>query len=301
MTPAALFGAPMGMFALGLAWREATQAFGVPALLAEAILLLAGLALGAQTAAYGWKLLRRPEAARGDFFHPVQSSFFGAAAIDLTLLGAALAPYAAESARLVWSLGAVLQLVVAARTVLWWIARPPGWAAVNPTWLIPTVGTLVVPATASLGGPPALAWIAALVGGASTAIVLPVVLWRLVQRGAPPPALLPTIAITMTPPALCALTWDALLGTATDPAALAILTAGYVALVGVAWQLPQLARAPFASSWWAYTFPLANLTLASFRLRAELGGALLLLTTAVVTLVAALTMNGLAQGQIERG
>src|SRR5207248_2400432 len=128
------------------------------------------------------------------------------------------------------------------------------------------------------------------------AIVLPLVLWRMAQHGRPPAALLPTVAIVMTPPALCALTWDALLGSATDPAALAILIAGYVALIGVAWQLPRLARVPFAPSWWAYTFPLANLTLASFRLRAELGGALLLLTTGVVALVAVRTLAGLAHG-----
>jgi tellurite resistance protein len=284
--PLSLFAAAMGILGLGLGWRvAATQ--GAPAWIGEAILVLGGLAFFAQAAAYlaKWRLY---SAAVGDeLADPVLASYCGSAAIDVTLIGAALGPHAAI-APTVWAAGALGQLAVALWLALRWLRRPPPLGALVPSMLIPTIGTLVIPATISAGSWQALGWAGAAVGGVSFVVMLPLMLWRLRRGPALPPILQPTLAILMTPPALATLAWLTL-----DDGRLApelLLTGGVAVLVVLLLRLPHFARLPFASSWWAFTFPLANLSLAGLRLHPVLGGVLLALTSIVVAVVAARTL-----------
>lgn len=293
--PLSLFGAGMGTLGLGLCWRQVAFA---PTWIGELILLSGALAFAAQATGYGVKLLRHRGIAQHDLLHPIQANFYGAAAIDVTLLGAALVPYAPAPAHVLWSAGAVLQLAVAAWLILRWLRRPPPLVVLSPPMLIPTVGTLVIPATCGAFGAPALAWAGAAVGGLSAAVLLPVLLWRLARREPLPPTLQPTLAILMTPPALGALSYEALLPATSWPA-LTLLYLGVGIGVVLALRLPRFVRLPYSPAWWAYTFPLANLALAGLRGHAAVGMPLLAIASAVVAIVAARTLGKFAAGTID--
>lgn len=295
--PLSLFGAPMGILGLGLGWRLVAES-GAPAWIGEAILAIGALAFAAQSLAYAAKCLRYGDAMRADLANPVQVSYCGAAAIDLTLLGLALAPYAAAPAVMLWEVGAVLQLLVAGWLATRWLRRPPGWLTFLPPMLIPTVGVLVVPASSWPGVPAALAWVGAVVGGASFGIVLPLMVWRVLRIGALPPLLQPTLAILMTPPALGTLAWVALADSAPWPPHL-LLGCGMLVLTVLLFHLPRLARLPFAPSWWAYTFPMANLSLAGLKLHPPVGTGLLAATSVIVTIVAGRSLARLARGVVD--
>lgn len=295
--PLSLFGAPMGILGLGLGWRLLADA-GAPSLLGEAILAIGALAFAAPTIAYAVKGLRHGDAMRADLANPVQVSYCGAAAIDLTLLGAALAPHAPSAAVLLWQFGATLQLLVAAWLAIRWLRRPPGWSAFLPPMLIPTIGVLVVPASSWPAVPQPLAWAGAAVGGASFALLLPPMAWRMLRGGALPPPMQPTLAILMTPPALGALAWVALADASAWPPYL-LLGCGVLVLAALLLRLPRLARLPFAPSWWAYTFPMANLSLAGLKLHPLIGVGLLIATSMVVTVIAGRNLARLARGIVD--
>lgn len=295
--PLSLFGAPMGILGLGLGWRLLAQS-GAPAWIGEAVLALGALAFVAQAIAYAAKGLRHGEAMRADLANPLQASYCAAAAIDLTLLGAALAPYAPLAAVALWQLGAVLQLLAAAWLIGRWLRRPPGWPTFLPPMLIPTIGVLVVPASSWPEVPQAIAWTGAAVGGASFILLLPPMAWRLLRGGALPPLLQPTQAILMTPPALGTLAWVALADASAWPPHL-LLGCGVLVLAVLLFQLPRLARLPFAPSWWAYTFPMANLSLAGLKLHPPIGIGLLAATSVIVAIVAGRSLARLARGIVD--
>jgi len=293
--PLSLFGAPMGILGLGLCWRQATFA---PSWIGELILSLGALAFAAQVTGYGYKFLRHRDIVRSDLRHPIQANFCGAAAIDVTLLGAALQPYAAVPAHLLWSCGAVLQLAVAVWLIKRWLRDPPPLIVVCPPMLIPTIGTLVIPATSATFGVPMLAWVGVAVGGLSALVGLPIMLWRLARREPLPPTLQPTLAILITPPALGAMSCEALAPTTAWPA-LTLLYLGVGVGMVLASRLRHFLRLPYSAAWWAYTFPLANLTLAGLRGHAAVGWPLLAIVSTVVAIVATRTLSKFAAGTID--
>ncbi|MGE0070749.1 MAG: C4-dicarboxylate ABC transporter, partial [Thiomonas sp.] len=72
------------------------------------------------------------------------------------------------------------------------------------------------------------------------------------------------------------------------------------------YQLPQFRKVPFFMSWWAYSFPLAAITIASLSMGSiigsgfliGLGGTLLALTTALIALLVVLTLKAIADGKV---
>lgn len=293
--PLGLFGAPMGVLGLGLCWRQAAFA---PVWIGELILLLGALSFAAQVIGYGCKLRHHRGNVRQDLRHPVQASFCGAAAIDVTLLGVALQPYAPSPAHLLWSFGAVLQLAVAGWLIQRWMREPPPWVVVCPPMLIPTIGTLVIPATSGAFGVPILAWVGATVGGLCAFVGLPIMLWRLARREALPPTLQPTLVILVTPPALGALSFEALAPTMVWPA-FALLYLGVGIGVVLASRIRHFLRLPYSPAWWAYTFPLANLALAGLRGHAAVGWPLLAIVSMVVAIVAIRTLGKFVAGTLD--
>jgi tellurite resistance protein len=93
-----------------------------------------------------------------------------------------------------------------------------------------------------------------------------------------------------------------------DAFARILLNAAYVFAALVAVQVPRLARLPFALSFWALSFPIAALAIASFRYGALagspahgwIGAAVLALLTAVVAGLLLRTGRAIARGEICR-
>jgi len=86
---------------------------------------------------------------------------------------------------------------------------------------------------------------------------------RLIFHHPLPAKLMPTLFILIAPPAVGFISWTTLVGQV-DPAARILFFAAVFFFVLMIPQLAKFARLPFALSWWAYSFPLAALTIAQF-------------------------------------
>ncbi len=303
--PVGLFAIPVGLLALGGAWRRATQ-FGwawardVGDLLAwSAVVLLAVLLL-----IYLAKTLRHPQTIAAEFTHALAGSLM--ALIPLSFLLCVI--YFGTPGHTGWLLFTLatlaLQGVIAIRIVaiITTAALPAG--AVTPALYVPPVAGGLVGGMAlqTLGYP---GWAALLfgMGLASWALLEIRVLNRLFE-GAMPEAMRPTIGLELAPATVGTLTvatlWPQL------PGELLIIGLGIAAgpLVAVLARYKWWRQVPFAIGFWSFSFPVAAFAAALIEVVRRGGwppaiaGTGLALASVVIAFLALRTLRLLAQGRL---
>jgi len=293
--PVTFFAAVMGLAGLTLALHAAEPALGYGQVPAFGTLAATGAAFAVIAGLYGLKAVRHPAAVAAEWHHPVKLAFFPAITISLLLLATALAPMAPGLARPVWALGAAGQAVLTLAVVSGWIGRRPFQPMhVSPAWFIPAVGNVIAPVAGVGLGFAELSWLFFSAGLVFWLVLLTLVINRLIFHEPLPARLLPTLVILIAPPAVAFLAWTQLTGGGDDAAGRILLNTAYVFAGVVAVQVPAILRLPFALSWWALSFPVAALAIASLRFGALAGspahtgigvGLLALLVAIVATLV----------------
>lgn len=294
-TPPAVFPPIMGLFGLGLAWRNGARSFGLPEGIAEAI-------LGAVTAlylfcllAYVAKFARRPAVISEDLRVLPGRAGIAAMVLCLYLAVAAALPYAPEAARaLLWGSMAVHVAVLA--VVIWVFASGPAeQRRVTPVWHLNFVGFIFAGLTAPALGETALAFAILAGTGLFAALIWAIGVDQL--RAAPLPApLRPLLAIHLAPASMLGIV---ALGLGLEILAqiFALIAAATLAalLVAARW----LTAAGFSPLWGAFTFPLAataSLWLALGGIWSAPGGVALAAATLFLPWIAARVLQLWAKG-----
>ena len=222
-------------------------------------------------AAYATKMATAFAHCAQEWAHPVKLAFFPAISISFLLMATALLPDAPELARVVWVLAVLLQGGLTLAVISSWIShRSFEVGQLTPAWFIPAVGNVIVPVAGALLGFVELSWLFFSGGLVFWIVLLTLVMNRLVFHDPMPGKLLPTLVILIAPPALAFLAYVNLVGQV-DAFARILLNVAYVFALLVVIQLPKFRNLPFALSWWALSFPVAGLSVASFRFGAETG------------------------------
>ena len=305
--PVSFFAVIMGLSGLTLAWRKVAALLGWPVMVSHA-LGLATLALFAVLLAiYLAKLIRFPQAVRNELNHPVMSAFVPTISISLLLLAVCMLPLWPTFAAWLWALGAALHLVLTLHIVRSWIDKEHFQLGhINPAWFIPAVGNVVAPLAGGQLGQLELSWFFFAVGVSFWIILLVIVFYRILFHDPLPPNLLPTLFILIAPPAVGFLAYVGLNGGQVDAFARVLYYLALFFTLLLVIEFPRFARLPFFLSWWAYSFPSAAVTVATFTMAEKVGGAffhwLALLMLAVLTLLIAWlaikTVQAAMQGKI---
>lgn len=305
--PVPLFAMVMGVSGLGLAWRKAHEVLGAPRFAGEALLMLAAALFLLVAGLYAAKTLKHRAAMLGEFNHPIRANFFPTMSISLLLLAMALHPYAAGPAEAMWAAGAGLHLVFTLRVIGRWIVHKHDIGHLNPAWFIPVVGNIIVPVLGVRLGHVEVSWFFFSIGAVFWLLLFATVLYRVIFHEQDlPPRLVPTLFILLAPPAVGFLAYVALSGGVLDGFARVLVGVAIFLFLVLATISRRFFALPFAVSWWAYTFPLAALTLAVLQyshlkphpLLTGLGTGLLLLTSLVVALVLFRTARAAAAGHL---
>lgn len=262
--PITFFATGMGMMGFTLALRAGETAYAQAhtaslTALWVSIILLALVILG-----YAAKALRHPAEVLAEWHHPVRIAFFPSASIALLLLATALLDVAPTAAKMIWIIGTALQGVLALSVISAWIghrAFQPGM--LSPAWFIPAVGNVIVPLAGVRLGFVEISWLFFSGGLIFWLVLLTLVVNRLMFHDPLPGKMLPTLMILVAPPAVGFTAWLRLAG-APGPFGHILLNVGYVFALLVAMQAAKFRTIPFALSWWALSFPLAALSIASF-------------------------------------
>lgn len=304
--PVTIFAMVMGVAGLGLAWRKAETVLGASPLFGNALLILAALLFAAAAITYTLKLVRFPKAVRGEFDHPIRSSFFATIPIAMLLLATGLHPFAPNAAGWMWGVGAIVQLTFTIRIFARWIIHRQDIAHANPAWFIPIVGNIIVPILGMRLGQTDVSWFFFSIGMVFWMPMLAIILYRVIFHDDLPPRLAPTLFILVPPPAIGYLSWMSLVGTE-DAFALILVNAALFTTLVLLVLAPRFTKLPFAVSWWAFTFPLDAAALAALEhlhhnpnswMYAAAGPLLLALATIVVAVVLGRTVAGTAKGTL---
>ncbi len=304
--PISFFAITMGLSGLTLALLRLEHTTGLQHYVSLGALALAALSGVVIAVLYLGKWLRYPGAVNEEWHHPVRLSFFPAASISLLLLGTAAFPLSREVSLILWAVGAVLHLGATLAVVSAWIGhRPFEPPHLNPAWFIPAVGNIVVPVVGAPLGYAEISWFFFAVGIVFWVILLTLVFNRLIFHSPLPERLLPTMVILIAPPAVGYIAYVRLTG-GLDPFARVLFYAAVFFALLLLTQLPKLSRIAFALSWWAYSFPIAALTVATYIYAEQTASqahiyAAFGLTAVLATVIALLiggTVRAIARGDI---
>jgi tellurite resistance protein len=257
----------LGLSGLGQAWRVAAQLWGLPAVVGESVLLLAGLVWMALLLSYLLQAVRQPAVVSNEFRHPVQGGTPALLAVSTLLIVLAVVPYSIEFAWALAIVGIGWHLVFSLwhTGALWQGGRDALDTA--PTLYLPTVaGNFTSAAALGALGHADWGWLFLGAGMFSWLALESLIIQRLWHPKAMPAPQRPLLGIQFAPPVVCAMAWLILVPGSSDHWLLMLWGYGlYQLLLGIrlgAW----LGEQPFAPSYWAYTFGIAAATVSGLKL-----------------------------------
>jgi len=264
--PVNLFGAIMGFSGLTIAFQKAHEVLDIANEVFISFALLTSLLFSLIIIVYLVKVIKHPKAVIGEFNHPIALHFFPTFSISLLLLSLIFKDLAFEQARYMWILGTIIQFGLLLYILNSWIHHEK-WQVthMNPAWFIPVVGSIVVPLGAVHFASEELGWFFFSVGLLFWLILKSIVMYRLFFHPPMMKILEPTLFILIAPPSVGFISYMSLQGMAgVDEFARILYYSGLFLTMLLLSQLPRFIKVPFALSWWAYTFPLAAITIATF-------------------------------------
>lgn len=304
--PVSFFASVMGTTGLAIAWKKAHVVLGVPEGIGCALTLWAAGLFSVLALIYLTKLLRHWQAVQHEFAHPVRINFFPAFSISLLLLAAAFSEGQPALATGLWSVGALLHLAFTVTVMSSWIHHTRyDIKHANPAWFIPVVGNVIVPVAGVTLAPPEISWFFFSIGLVFWLVLMTIVMYRLFFHEPLPERLTPTLFILIAPPAVGFIAWVKLNGGNIDAFARILYYVALFLTLLLASNALRFFRVRFFLSAWAYSFPLAAITIATLIMAESLGGlfmplamVLLGVLTIVLTLLTGRTALGAYRGEI---
>jgi tellurite resistance protein len=175
----------------------------------------------------------------------------------------------------------------------------------NPSWFIPVVGNILVPLAAVDHGLNEIAWFFFSIGLVFWLVLQTIVFNRMIFHHPLPAKLAPTFFILMAPPAVGFIAYVRLTGSVDGFARVLLYTGLFTALLLLA-LFRKFIGIKFFLSWWAYSFPMAALTIATmlmyrmtgFAFFAAVAWTLLVALTAIIAVLVARTLKAIASREI---
>ncbi len=304
--PLSWFAMIMGLAGLTIAGNRAALAFGWASSPGHVLLPVVGGLFALVAAVFAVKWARYPAVVLEEIRHPVKLAFVPTFSISMLLLSIAAVHDAPALSRGLWYAGTALHAILTLHVLSSWLRHDKFEIAhLNPAWFIPVVGNILVPVVGVRYASPEISWVFFAFGLFFWPILTAIVFYRLIFHGSLPERFMPTLAIFIAPPAVGFVSYVNLTG-GIDAFARVLYGTALAFTVLVLVQAPRLVRLRFFLSWWAYSFPLAAVTIASLVMGQQtkvpgylwLGGALLGLLVLVVAFLVVRTALAVARREI---
>ncbi|WP_284446693.1 SLAC1 anion channel family protein [Fluviibacter phosphoraccumulans] len=269
--PVSWFSTVMGMCGLSIAWNRAEHFFNSGFCLSSILLGITTLLFLVLLIIYTRKLIKYRAEVIEELKHPVKHAFFPTISISLLLLSAAYLQRDPDLSLILWVVGASLQLILTLYVLSSWMHHDRYEIThLNPAWFIPVVGNMIVPIAGVHHAPIEISWLFFSMGLFFWPILTSIIFYRLVFHTALPERLLPTLFIFIAPPAVGTIAWVTLIGHV-DAFTHFMFSVGLVFTLLLFSQINHFRRIKFFLSWWAYSFPLAAMTIASLLMTKQTG------------------------------
>lgn len=264
--PVALFTSVMGIAGVAISFRLMESMFGIIRIVSITLMVLATIMLLLNLAFLLYRIGKYRKEVKEDFNHPVKMNFFGAIPISFLLLAVLYLEYHVGVSFVLWVIGSLFQMaltLILLSRIIW--EKEFQFAQFNPTWIIPIVGNIVVPLAGVNHGSSLINWLFFSIGIVFTFIYLVLLVQRIFFNPGLPPALIPTFFIVLAPLGVGFVSYLNLVGEL-DAIAYIIYGLGFYLGLLFIYQFKRFIQIPFFISWWAYLFPSAAMTNATYYL-----------------------------------
>ena len=292
--PVSGFSIIMGMAGFTIAWSRAESFFSLPFSISPTLLAFTATLFVLLTVLYAAKLVSYPQAVLSEVTHPTKLAFVPSFSIGILLLSIACLHAAPAVSFWLWTVGSVLHLTITLYVLSSWIHHTQYEIAhLNPAWFIPVVGNILIPIAGVHHAPIDISWFFFSIGLFFWPILTAIIFNRLIFHGSLPDRFMPTLFIFIAPPAVGFISWFGLVGEV-DAFARVLYFVGLIFSLLLTSQNGYFTRLKFFLSWWAYSFPIAAITIATLLMAKETGlayytwlgaGLLGVLTLVVIVLV----------------
>ncbi|WPL16157.1 Tellurite resistance protein TehA [Thiorhodovibrio winogradskyi] len=296
----------MGLTGLTIAWEKAQHVFSRDIGITIWLVVLSSIAFTVIGLFYTAKLILYRKAVVSELRHPVKLNFFPTISISLLLLAIAYLAINPAISRPLWMAGTLLHLFFTLYVVSVWMHHEHFEVHhMNPAWFIPAVGNVLVPVAGVPLGFVDVSWFFFSTGMVFWGMLMTIVFYRILFHNPIDDRLMPTLFILIAPPAVGFIAYTRLTGDIDTIARLLYFSGLFLTLL-LFTQVGRFAKLEFFLSWWAYSFPLAAICIASlvfYEMTDKLafgyiGAGLLLIVSSVVCLLMIKTIVAISKHRI---
>ncbi len=269
--PISFFAMIMGLSGLTIAWEKAEHVFDLSTSPMIPLVTAVTTAFVLLLLIYGIKLMKYRDAVIKELKHPIKLNFFPTISISLLLMSIAYIPVNETVSEYLWIAGAFLHLMFTLFVINVWINHDHFEIHhMNPAWFIPAVGNVLVPVAGMHFGYVDVSWFFFSIGMLFWVMLMTIILNRILFHHPIPDRLMPTMFILIAPPAVGFIAYMKL-GGELDNFARFLYFSGLFLTLLLATQIKRFAKLQFFLSWWAYSFPLAAITIATLLMHQTTG------------------------------
>ncbi|MBK7104484.1 MAG: SLAC1 anion channel family protein [Ignavibacteriae bacterium] len=198
-----------------------------------------------------------------EFNHPIKLSFFPTISISFIMLSVALVKIDFTISKILWIVGTIGQLLLTLKIISIWIQHTHFEILhMNPAWFIPAVGNILVPISGVDFFSSEISWFFFSIGFFFWIILMVIFFNRIIFHHPLPERLLPTLFILIAPPAVGFISYFKISGEINDFSKILYYYALFLTLL-LFFQIKMFGKIKFYFSWWAYSFPLSAITIAT--------------------------------------
>jgi tellurite resistance protein len=260
--PIMMFAIIMGFSGLAIVWEKSSEILGLPKIIGTS---LAYFDMGLFLVILGIYLIKMGtylEAVKKEFAHPVRINFFAATAISFLLISIAFHSISHLIALYFFYIGTILQTFFTLYTISYWINNNLEIAHSNPAWFIPIVGNVLVPVSGAGFIDNSFLMYYFSIGIFFWIILTAIIINRIVFHHQLAVKFMPTIFIFIAPPAVAFIAYIKMYHNL-DVFAHFLYDLGLFFTFLIFFMYKNFTKLKFFISWWAFTFPLAAITISS--------------------------------------
>lgn len=264
--PIQLFAMIMGLSGFAIMLAKAYHLLDFPFWVYEAALFVDCTLFLVIFTGYMMKLLIYTQAVKEEFNHPVKSSFMATISISFLLLSIAFYDYNPLISILLWYIGAPLQLMFTLIIIRYWIRNELKVVHSNPAWFIPIVGNVLVPIIGVEAAPISVSLFFFATGIFFWIVLFIIMMYRLLFHFPLAKKLIPTFFIFIAPPSVGFISYFKITDGSVDIVSMFLYFVALFILLLLLFMVRMYDVKEFFISWWAYTFPLTAMSIATLTL-----------------------------------
>lgn len=261
--PISFFSMILGLAGFTIAYQKSEQILKIPFQISNYLLGLTILTFVVLSIIYLIKCFASMDEVRNEFNHPIKLSFFPTVSISILLFSVAFLSIDLTISKYLWIFGATLHFLLTIKIVSIWIHHSKFKIThMNPSWFIPAVGNVLVPVAGTTHFNAEVSWFYFSIGIIFWLILLIIFFNRIIFHDPLPDKLIPTLFILIAPPAIGFIALVKLNGEINDFSKILYYSSLFFMTLLFS-QFKVFRKIQFYLSWWAYSFPISAITIAS--------------------------------------